>query len=154
MGLDLSFYDGYAYPDQPIPELQISTSGVREILIKIPGSLTQRNGKSAHTNEENQKSSVDFTKTVLELPQIDLTLGGKYFVRLANTNDFETIFSVVNASYALESDENSEFSFKSLEYYQDLDDIKNAMTLGTKFYVAIDTNTLGIVGIIGVKRVS
>ena len=105
-------------------------------------------------NEENQKSSVDFTKTVLELPQINLTLGGKYFVRPANTNDLETIFSVVNASYALESDENSEFSFKSLDYYQDLDDIKNAMTLGTKFYVAIDTNTLGIVGIIGAKKVS
>ena len=72
MGLDLSFYDGYAYPDQPVPELMISTSSVRDVSrIKIPGSLTQRNGKSAHTNEENQKSSVDFTKTVLELPQID-----------------------------------------------------------------------------------
>ena len=154
MGLDLSFYDGYAYPDQPIPELQISTSGVREISrIKIPTSLKQRNGKSVHMSEGNQKSSVDFSKTVLELPQIDLTLGGKYFVRAANANDIESIFTVVNEAYALESDENSEFCFKSLDYYQAQEDIKNAMKLGTKFYVAIDTDTLIIVGVIGVKRV-
>ena len=57
----------------------------------------------------------------------------------------------MNASYALESDENSEFSFKSLDYYQDLDDIKNAMTLGTKL-CCYRYQYIGIVGIIGPRR--
>ena len=157
VGLDLSFYDGYAYPEMQVPEDLVLASGVKNVKrIIFPGSLSNRNSSKLEMNGANnsEKKKVDFRDTVLELPRIDLTLGGKYFIRIANSGDVEKIFEIVNASYEVEKDENSEFKFKSMDYFQHTDEVKNIIknNNGSTLIIAIDTDTLKIVGCIGLTK--
>ena len=88
LGLDLAFYDGYAYPDQNIPEALILHSDIKNVKrIKLPGGLKNRAAKAEKNVLSTENDIIDFRKTVLELPAIDLKLGGKYFIRVANSND-------------------------------------------------------------------
>ena len=149
-GIDSRFHDGYAYPDQ--------------IFVPDDGRLaTDRLTRIRGEKKAGEKASAggtNFNDTILEIPPVNLSLGGKFFVRGANSSDVSSIFDVVNAAYGVEKEtpgdtDPARVSFKdgAMERFQTHDEVRRLMTGGkAKGFVVLETSEIKVVGVAFVEE--